>query len=158
MANMDDSWYFFKEFKLLLYKKDFREDMLIDDVCGRHFPFFEVMSKFIEALKNHFLDRMAKKGLHIRDIMWVLTVPAIWSYEGRNFMRKAAEHCGIDGEMLEIALEPEVAAVYCLNLPLEERKTMWDLGNIGQSFLVADLGEIMNSTIGLCKRSSDDII
>ncbi|XP_060569019.1 heat shock 70 kDa protein 12B-like [Ruditapes philippinarum] len=42
--------------------------------------------------------------------------------------------------MLEIALEPEVAAVYCLNLPLEERKTMWDLGNIGQSFLVADLG------------------
>ncbi|XP_060557017.1 heat shock 70 kDa protein 12B-like [Ruditapes philippinarum] len=140
MADMDDSWYFFKEFKLLLYGEDFRKDMLIDDVYGRHLPLFEVMSKFIEGLKNHFIERKAKKGLDIKDVIWMLTVPAIWSLEGRDFMRKAAEHCGIDGKLLKIALEPEVAAVYCFTLPLEERKTMWDLGHIGQSFLVADLG------------------
>jgi hypothetical protein len=47
-----------------------------------------------------------------------------------------------------LALEPEAAAIYCLNLPEGQRKNMNDLGMKGQKFLVADLG-------GMCKDKSD---
>ena len=69
--------------------------MVIDDACGRQLPLFSVMSTFIGALKNHFLDKMTEKGLKMQTILWILTVPAMWSLECRNFMRRAAEHVSI---------------------------------------------------------------
>ena len=53
----------------------------------------DVLSKFIGALSNHFLDNLSKKNIPVdkSKILWVLTVPAIWSEASKRFMREAAE-------------------------------------------------------------------
>jgi molecular chaperone DnaK (HSP70) len=50
-------------------------------------------------------------------IRWVLTVPALWSEEHKQFMRKAAVSAGIIDDMsspnLLLSLEPEGASIQC---------------------------------------------
>ena len=68
------------------------EQQPVDDYLGQRLPLIDVMSKFIGALKDHFLTKqMGSHNIPIGDILWVLTVPAIWSDEARHFMRSAAE-------------------------------------------------------------------
>ncbi|KAK3602776.1 hypothetical protein CHS0354_026323 [Potamilus streckersoni] len=57
----------------------------------------------------------ALKRSHFR---WVLTVPAIWNDAAKQFMREAAIKAGIPGDQLLIALEPEVASIYCQSFPI----------------------------------------
>ncbi|XP_053375635.1 heat shock 70 kDa protein 12A-like [Mercenaria mercenaria] len=76
----------------------------------------------------------------MENILWVVTVPAIWSDEAKAFMRLAAEMSGIQRKNLLLALEPEAAAIYCIHLPDEQRVNMNELGTPGQVFLTADLG------------------
>ncbi len=49
------------------------------------------------------------------DILWVLTVPAIWSNGAKQLMREAAKTAGLyeDDRQLLLALEPEAAAICC---------------------------------------------
>ena len=59
-------------------------------------------------------------GLNIRqsDILWVVTVPAIWGFGGKQIIRDAAKIAGLWNEnrsQLVIALEPEVAALYIMD-------------------------------------------
>ena len=58
------------------------------------------------------------------DIRWVITVPAIWRQEAKQFMREAAYQAGIASRespgQLVIALEPEAASVYCRRLKLSQ--------------------------------------
>lgn len=63
-------------------------------MVGRLHPLFDVLSLFIGALKGHFLEKLKTKGvvIDINTILWVLTVPAIWSEKAKKFMRDAAEH------------------------------------------------------------------
>ena len=50
-------------------------------------------------------------------VRWVLTVPALWSEEHKQFMRKAAVQAGIVDELssanLLLSLEPEGASIQC---------------------------------------------
>ena len=50
-------------------------------------------------------------------IRWVLTVPALWSEEHKQFMRKAAVEAGIVEHLsspnLLLCLEPEGASIQC---------------------------------------------
>ena len=54
----------------------------------------------------------------------MITVPAIWRQEAKQFMREAAYQAGIASRespgQLVIALEPEVASVYCRRLKLNQ--------------------------------------
>ena len=54
-----------------------------------------VFSEAINYLKNHLIDtlneRNAGNDFSVSDIMWVLTVPAIWTDAAKQFMRRAAE-------------------------------------------------------------------
>lgn len=53
----------------------------------------EVFSSAIGYLKDHLLMDCKKQMTCIKDsdILWVLTVPAIWNDKSKQFMREAAE-------------------------------------------------------------------
>ncbi|XP_060556737.1 heat shock 70 kDa protein 12B-like isoform X2 [Ruditapes philippinarum] len=153
--NSLENFYLFKRFKHLLYTKEIDDKMKVEDQLDRHFPLFHVLSKFLKALKDHFINNLKEKGqrVNLDKTLWVVTVPAIWSEKAKAFMRKAMEKAlmeeteGIEKSLtkkkrknLLLALEPEAAAIYCIHLPCEQRANMNDFGAPGQVFLTADLG------------------
>ncbi len=61
-------------------------------------------------------------GWKVREeqVRWVVTVPAIWRQQAKQFMREAAYEAGVGSpsrpEQVLIALEPEAASIYCRRL------------------------------------------
>jgi len=53
------------------------------------------MAKFIQALREHFLRTHDKSITDTTQILWVVTVPAVWSEQAKGFMREAAEKVDI---------------------------------------------------------------
>lgn len=53
----------------------------------------KVFSSAIGYLKDRLLSQCQSQitGIEESDILWVLTVPAIWNDKARQFMREAAE-------------------------------------------------------------------
>jgi len=83
------------------------------------------------------------------EVMWILTVPAIWTDQARIFMRECALAAGfISGkfdEKLQICLEPEGAVLQCFYEMLSEINTPEDKAKLVRSLkdknlLVIDLG------------------
>ena len=79
-----------------------------------------------------------------RDMLRVITVPAIWSDSARYFMRNAAEKAGIPADLINICLEPEAAAIYCRTVPCKADKGGRNCKLLsfqpGQKYLVFDAG------------------
>ena len=67
---------------------------MFDDVQGRPFPLFTLVTETIRYLKDELINNCKRNVPEFKDtdILWVLTVPAIWSDSARNFMREAAEN------------------------------------------------------------------
>lgn len=65
----------------------------VADIRGRQMQAVKVFAHAIRYLKDHLLNSLKTKGKIIKndDILWVLTVPAIWDDPAKAFMRKAAE-------------------------------------------------------------------
>lgn len=65
-----------------------------------------------------FFEHLRKKNLNCSetDVLWVLTVPAIWDDSAKLLMRQAAVAAGLEMEdgQLMLALEPEAASLWCL--------------------------------------------
>ncbi|WAR02232.1 HS12B-like protein [Mya arenaria] len=139
-----DSYHLYKKFKLQLYQleQNQTERAEIEDADGRRDPLEEIMTLFIQALREDFLKRLKKREITLEDeqILWVVTVPAIWSEKAKKFMRDAAEKSGIGKRNLLLASEPEAAAIYCLNLPSEQKSAMHNAFMPGHRFLTVDLG------------------
>lgn len=53
----------------------------------------KVFSESIKYLKDHLLNRCLNMacGLTDEDVLWTLTVPAVWNDKAKLFMRRAAE-------------------------------------------------------------------
>ncbi|KAL3857849.1 hypothetical protein ACJMK2_012479 [Sinanodonta woodiana] len=144
-----DNWFFYSNFKMVLYRENFTaaddcgNRYKAEDYFSRHAPLKDVISKFIQGLKDDCLQRFSKqRKIQIKEdkIRWVITVPAIWNEDAKSVMRTAAEMAGIPGDQLVLALEPEAAAVSCFYLPEEERDAMGGLGQVGDKFMIIDLG------------------
>ena len=61
---------------------------------GRPLPAIDVFKLSIQYLSQDLLEECNKGlvgDLTMKDIYWVLTVPAIWSDGAKQFMREAAE-------------------------------------------------------------------
>jgi hypothetical protein len=67
--------------------------MKLEDVTGKSLLAIEVFSLSIQALTSHMQKLLDKEGTNIKphEIKWVLTVPAIWPDNAKQFMRKCAE-------------------------------------------------------------------
>ncbi|KAL3857064.1 hypothetical protein ACJMK2_011760 [Sinanodonta woodiana] len=159
---------FFKNFKMILYRKDFATDEnpanrrnQVEDYYGRHIPFTLVMSKYIEGLKEDCLERFerydgkqkprdigkkqttdaeSKPVINEKKIRRVITMPAIWNDFAKHAMRESAVMAGIPDDQLIIALEPEAAVLHCMYLSDQENKYMEELGSAGNKFIVVDMG------------------
>ncbi|KAL3871018.1 hypothetical protein ACJMK2_039182 [Sinanodonta woodiana] len=116
-----NTWYYFKRFKMLLHDRKIGREMSLESENGKVLPALRVFALTIEYLKNDLLENAGQQKMDDLDkslIRWVLTVPAIWDESAKQFMREAAVMAGIPGDQLTLALEPEVASLYCTRIPL----------------------------------------
>ncbi len=87
--------------------QDLNRDTKLKATNGQHLPAMLVFTRAIEYLKGHFLN-MAKKrtdGFNETDIFWVLTVPAIWNDNAKQFMREAAQQVSSNFQILFLYTE-----------------------------------------------------
>jgi hypothetical protein len=82
-------------------------------------PLMKVISqtlKFISEKASEKLSEQVSKLVKAK-VRWVLTVPALWSEEHKQFMRKACMEAGIiedlSSQHLLLCLEPEGASIQC---------------------------------------------
>nr|XP_034301187.1 uncharacterized protein LOC105326615 isoform X2 [Crassostrea gigas] len=141
----DDKGYrYFRQFKMTLHNESlFDEKRPIPDHLKRPLEALEVFSLSIRDLRDECFRDFDNKRIKVDpdDILWILTVPAIWGDSAKQFMRKAAEKAGIPSDQLKLALEPEAAAIYVM----KEAKTVFGKGTVttfnpGTKIMVADLG------------------
>jgi molecular chaperone DnaK (HSP70) len=78
---------------------------------------------YLRKLKELILQDLKNETANLvedEQIFWCLTVPAIWDEANKQVMRKAAQEAGMIGRSeseanrLMLALEPEAAAIYCM--------------------------------------------
>ncbi|XP_053390816.1 heat shock 70 kDa protein 12A-like [Mercenaria mercenaria] len=118
-------YYYFQRFKMLLHKKlgeKLDRTVTLEDALGRSLLALDVFSLSIKYLIEDMMkvvnDRLAGT-IGSEEILWVITVPAIWTDGAKQFMREAAVKAGIKTENLIIALEPEAASVFCRHLSID---------------------------------------
>ncbi|OLZ65506.1 hypothetical protein AV521_31015 [Streptomyces sp. IMTB 2501] len=72
---------------------------------------------YLQKLYSLALNEIQLGGFKEEDIVWCLTVPAIWDDQARDAMRRAAERAGLPTEehRFHLGLEPEVAVQYARN-------------------------------------------
>ncbi len=89
---------------------------------------------FFDFARDHIISG---SGVTDDEILWCITVPAIWRDRERQIMRECAVGAGLpnSADRLLIAVEPEVAALFChydSGLP--------GVGSPGDRFMVVDAG------------------
>eukprot|EP00095_Tigriopus_kingsejongensis_P010174 maker-scaffold202_size261857-snap-gene-1.23 protein:Tk10174 transcript:maker-scaffold202_size261857-snap-gene-1.23-mRNA-1 annotation:"hypothetical protein CAPTEDRAFT_166803" len=121
-------WYFFDKFKMILHHtKKIDRATKVKASNGYQMSAIEVFSHTLHYFRNHALkelsDALGSKVL-MEDARWVITVPAIWRQQAKQFMRESAYLAGIGSakspEQVLIALEPEAASIYCRKLRLNQ--------------------------------------
>ncbi|XP_052076283.1 heat shock 70 kDa protein 12A-like isoform X2 [Mytilus californianus] len=144
-----DEYYYFRRFKMTLHNERITLDTMLTEERGKQMKALEIFCIAIKYLKEQMIKKLNSKFLTMKvdikdeDIQYVLTVPAIWADQSKLFMRKAAEKADIDKDQLKLALEPEVASIYCQELRLDvEKEANRFLQTIkpGMKFMVIDLG------------------
>ncbi|WAR14173.1 HS12B-like protein [Mya arenaria] len=126
--------------------KKLTRTMTIEDEQGRKMPAVEVFAAAIRHLKKHFMEQAENRiKLQENEIRWVITVPAIWNDDAKEFMVEAAKMAGIREDKLSLAYEPEAAAIYCKQIRLAKLREQGKDATIqpfppGFKFLVLDLG------------------
>ncbi|XP_033742793.1 heat shock 70 kDa protein 12A-like [Pecten maximus] len=142
-TSLKDHFYFHR-FKMVLYNnKGLQRNTKIKDETGKSLPALDVFGHSIAFLNGHLTDAIKKQFGNIMDgdIKYVLTVPAIWDDNSKQFMREAALKAGILEEHLMIALEPEAASIYCQHIPVERASNSFlESARAGLAYMVVDLG------------------
>jgi len=145
-------YYYFRQFKMQLYEtKKLSRTSQLRDATGKHMKALDVFCIVFCYLKLVILQQInvsksANLSITSDDVGWMITIPAIWTDEARQFMREAATNAGLTKNRL--VLEPEAAALYAINqqLCLGNTFSMEKLGP-GCKYIVADLG---GGTIDMC--------
>lgn len=145
MDEETENYYYFYRFKMNLHEnEESLETMELKEAGGKTLPAIAVFTLSIKALKDHLLDMLDTRGTTLRaeEVLWVLTVPAIWTDSAKFFMRKAALKAGIRDDRLKLALEPEAASIYCQHIHVDRSTEQRGFGvsAVGTRYMVIDLG------------------
>ena len=136
---------FFRSFMFLVQEsreRDFEGKPLVIGSDGRKFAVIDLMADCLTQLKNLILSDLGHATsnlLHANEVLWCLTIPAIWNDTEKSFMREAAIKAGLinadekDRERLLLVLEPEASILYC------QTKTVSQL-DMGKRCMVVDCG------------------
>ncbi|XP_052818079.1 heat shock 70 kDa protein 12A-like [Mya arenaria] len=147
-SNEGDGYYFFVRFKMNLYKTEkLSRETKLKDIRGKEMKAIEVFAKVIKYLAED-LNRRLKEQITCTstdDVLWVISVPAIWSDAAKQFMREAANMAGIEDKDLKLALEPESASLYCnlqssCKIVKADNTATLESFPVGHRYIVADLG------------------
>lgn len=152
----EQQYYFFQHFKMALHSdENVNAQATITAVNGKSVKAMTVFSHSMKYLKDEALkvicQRTGDVQFNVNDIQWVLTVPAIWTPVAKQFMREAAYEAGLGSsknpEQIMIALEPEAAAISCLEKNLSDFKSEAGtsslsciLGQPNSHYMVVDIG------------------
>jgi molecular chaperone DnaK (HSP70) len=99
-------------------------------VDGREMNLMTVISESLRFIAEKAMLKLEEQvGKIVKaKIRWVLTVPALWSDNHKQFMRRAALQAGITDELnspnLLLCLEPEGASIQCREDSEETVKNM----------------------------------
>ncbi len=134
-------------FKVALRKGKSSPHGPIFRIGTRTFHVVKLIADYLRQLKTfalHELQGGISGLLHEREIRWCLTIPAIWSDAEKHWMRVAAEQAGMiqpgaDPGQLRMALEPEAAALHCLEQELGTDPALSQL-KPGTRFMIVDAG------------------
>ncbi|XP_052760567.1 heat shock 70 kDa protein 12A-like [Mya arenaria] len=133
-------WRLFRRFKMVLHNNEhLTKDVTVEDFSGKQMTAFPLFVMSIKYLREHLLKAVTtqKIGLEETDILYVLTVPAIWDDNAKRFMRDAAIEAGVDPNRLKLALEPECASIWCETLDMDVKGAV---AIQGSQYMVVDLG------------------
>ena len=73
-------------------KTTISRNLILKDANGHTMNAMKVFSESIKYLKDYFVEKSKSvENLEETDIHWVLTVPAIWKDNAKQFMREAAQ-------------------------------------------------------------------
>eukprot|EP00826_Nyctotherus_ovalis_P041355 TRINITY_DN4148_c0_g2_i15.p1 TRINITY_DN4148_c0_g2~~TRINITY_DN4148_c0_g2_i15.p1 ORF type:complete len:334 (+),score=85.29 TRINITY_DN4148_c0_g2_i15:128-1129(+) len=110
-----DTGQLFKSYKMHLLHMD--KNAVSAD--GRELPLMTVISQTLKYIAEKAITKLAEQvgKVILTKIRWVLTVPALWNEEHKQFMRQAAFEAGIipavNSPQLILCLEPEGASIQC---------------------------------------------
>ena len=140
-------YHFFRDFKMQL--REGQPKTPDGPVISSHslgskgdFLVLDLIVDYLSELKDLILEEIhttTSGHLKNKEILWCLTVPAIWTDAEKQLMRRAAQKAGLigntpsDAERLLLVLEPEAAAFYCLKHEKAHFKS-------GTHFMVVDCG------------------
>ncbi|KAJ3011396.1 UNVERIFIED_CONTAM: hypothetical protein HDU68_001692 [Siphonaria sp. JEL0065] len=136
------TYIFLHNFKMELYKKDKPKSqaiMITDDVAGVSIPAAEAVSACLTYVKECALKKIKDAGVTVTEseVLWVVTIPAIWPADSKDLMMKASKQSGLKQEsrpdMFRLVYEPEAASMWFLSDPMYDVKT-------GDTYILADLG------------------
>lgn len=133
-------WLLFRRFKMLLHNNEhLSRATTVEDINGVSMPARTIFTMSIRYLRTHFRNALNLQmvGVEESDIKYVLTVPAIWNDNAKQFMREAAVEAGIVDSRLKLCLEPEAASVWCQILKIDVKA---NLSKAGTQYMVVDLG------------------
>ncbi len=148
-------YHFFSNFKMALHEKKtesrdgpsltIKDGQRILTVDTQEFLVIDLIADFLSHIKEYALENLGKQTAGIiweDEILWCLTIPAIWTDTDKKMMREAARKAGLissdksDAERLLLVLEPEAAAVRCLEYEASISSEMTP----GTCFMVIDAG------------------
>uniref|UniRef100_H2XLJ5 Heat shock 70kDa protein 12A n=3 Tax=Ciona intestinalis TaxID=7719 RepID=H2XLJ5_CIOIN len=154
-ANEAKKWIFLDRFKMALHSdQNLNKLTQLESANGRLVPALQVFAHALKFFKDHALQELSDElgtNMRINDVRWVVTVPAIWRPQAKQFMRQAAYQAGLATEnfpeQLVIALEPEAASIFCrksrysqLSGASSEDMTVEDTLTVGSQYMVVDCG------------------
>ncbi|CAG2209083.1 unnamed protein product [Mytilus edulis] len=155
-----DEYSYFTRFKMKLFQDEsistvhhpelkrktrISRDLTLEDITGKGMKALKVFSESIRFLKEHFQKSCKVANFKLtKRYSLVLTVPAIWKDNAKQFMREAAKAAGIDEDFLTLAYEPEAAAIYCKEATVQRKEGTEGCSlqsfDAGHQFLVLDCG------------------
>ncbi|KAI9352903.1 hypothetical protein BDR26DRAFT_962234, partial [Obelidium mucronatum] len=130
-------------FKMQLYvanenKTIGRKTVVKDEETGVEVPAVDAIAACLKHVKNEALKQLKQAQTVVcGDILWVVTIPAIWTIDAKQLMKNAAIKAGLTTtdrlDRLHLALEPEAASMWCLSDSKYGLRT-------GTVYIVADCG------------------
>ena len=135
---------FFHNFKMQLREAKERtlEGPVMTNNNGQKFLVLNLIADYLTRIKTvvrQEIDAATSGFLKDNEILWCLTIPAIWTDADKQLMRRAAQKAGLinsssdDAERLLLVLEPEAAAIACQEKDKSQLKP-------GTRFMVVDCG------------------
>jgi molecular chaperone DnaK (HSP70) len=136
-----ENYLYFSNFKMVLHDKEgIKRSSVEASNCKATMPTVDLVSICLRVIKERAEEQVnttKKVPIAPNEILWVVTVPAIWDVTARQAMTTAAQKAGMPEDNILIALEPEAAVMACLNNPAsKEGKTP----EIDHDFMVVDAG------------------